>query len=57
MEVNNLINATGIKAEPLYKRMLCVHSYTGGIRNVYDKYGKKRHARICVKCGRRDYTG
>ena len=35
--------------------MMCVHSYSGGVRVVYDKKGNKRHAKICYKCGHRKY--
>ena len=50
-----MINATDIKIQPLYKRIFCVHSYTGGVRAVNDSKGRKRYARICVKCGKRFY--
>lgn len=41
--------------KPFWKRWLCVHKYTGGVRAVYDNKGKKRHAYICLKCGKREY--
>ncbi len=44
-----------IKLQPLWKRLFCFHEYTGGAKTVYDKNGKKKHARICVKCGKRLY--
>lgn len=49
------MKATDIKVKPPWKRWLCVHSYTGGVRTVYDNKERKRHARICVKCGKREY--
>lgn len=55
MEVDYLLNATDIKIQPPWIRWLCVHNFTGGARTVYDSKGKKRHARICTKCGQRDY--
>lgn len=48
-------NATEIEIKPLWVRWLCVHKYTGGVRTVYDNKGKKRHAYICLKCGKREY--
>lgn len=51
-----MINAHKIKEKPMLERMFCMHKFTGGIRNVFDNDGKKRHARICVKCGQRIYT-
>lgn len=50
-----LINATDIKMKPPWKRWLCVHNFTGGVRTVYDSKDRKRHARICIKCGQRNY--
>ena len=44
-----------IKVKPLFVRIMCVHSYSGGVRVVYDKRGNKRHAKICYKCGHRKY--
>lgn len=41
--------------KPFWKRWLCVHKYTGGVRTVYDNKGKKRHAYICLKCGKRKH--
>lgn len=38
-----------------YRYFICVHQYTGGARVVYDRRGRKRHARICTKCGKRNY--
>ncbi len=52
---NNLINATEIKMKPPWIRWLCIHKFTGGVRTIYDKKGRKRHAYICLKCGKRDY--
>lgn len=52
---NVLIKATEIKIKPFWERWLCVHNYTGGVRAVYDTKGRKRHARIYLKCGQRDY--
>lgn len=43
------------KIEPFYKRWFCVHKFTGGARKVTDQRGRTRHARICIKCGQRDY--
>lgn len=43
------------KMQPIWKRWLCVHKFTGGVRVVYDFKGRKRHARICMKCGQRNY--
>lgn len=54
-EKNLLINATEIKMQPPWIRWLCVHKFTGGVRTVYDNKGKKRHAYICLKCGKREY--
>lgn len=50
-----MISATEIKMKPFWKRWLCVHKYTGGVRTVYNKKGKMRYAYICIKCGKRDY--
>lgn len=50
-----MIKATEIEMKPLWKRLLCIHNFTGGVRTVYDNKGRKRYARICVKCGKRDY--
>ena len=50
-----LIKATNIKIKPFWKRWLYVHNFTGGVRAVYDTRGRKRHARIYLKCGQRDY--
>lgn len=44
-----------IKVKPLFVRIMCVHSYSGGVRVVYDKKGNKRHGRICRKCGKIKY--
>ena len=44
-----------IKVKPLFVRIMCVHSYSGGVRVVYDKKGNKRHVKICYKCGHRKY--
>ena len=44
-----------IKVKSLFVRMMCVHSYSGGVRVVYDKKGNKRHAKICRKCGKIKY--
>lgn len=41
--------------KPPWQRWLCVHNFTGGIRAVYDTKDRKRYARICLKCGQRDY--
>lgn len=41
--------------QPFYKRWLCIHKYTGGARTVHDNNGKKKHAYICLKCGKREY--
>lgn len=49
------IKVTEIKMKPFWKRWLFVHKYTGGVRTVYDKKGKKRHAYICLRCGKKDY--
>lgn len=54
-EEKNLINATDIKMKPPWVRWFCTHVFTGGVRKVYDNKGRKRHARICLKCGKRDY--
>lgn len=43
------------KIEPFYKRWFCLHKFTGGARKVIDRCGRTRHARICTKCGQRDY--
>lgn len=51
---NKNIKDIGIK--PFWVRILCVHKFTGGVRTVYDKKGKKRHAKICWKCGQREYV-
>lgn len=48
-------NVEDVEIKPLWVRILCVHNFIGGIRTVYDKKGIKRHARICWKCGQRDY--
>ena len=50
-----MINVKEIKIKPFYKRLLCFHKYTSGIRVIHDKSGKKRHAWICTKCGDRIY--
>lgn len=50
-----MINATEIKMKPPWARWLCIHNFTGGVRTVYDKKDRKRHARICLKCGQRNY--
>lgn len=50
-----LINATEIKTKPPWERWLCIHKYTSGVRTVYDNKGKKKHAYICLKCGKREY--
>lgn len=50
-----LINASKIEIKPFWKRWLCIHNFTGGVRTVYDDKGKKRHAYICLKCGKREY--
>ena len=50
-----MIKATEIEIKPFWKRWLCVHNFTGGVRVVYDIKGRKRHARICMKCGQRNY--
>ncbi|MCI8718412.1 MAG: hypothetical protein K2N61_08600 [Lachnospiraceae bacterium] len=55
MEEWLLINPREIKIQPLWKRWLCVHKFTGGARVVYDREGRKKHARICLKCGQRQY--
>lgn len=47
--------ATKIEVKPFWVRLLCAHNYTGGARFVLDSKGKKRYARICRKCGKRDY--
>lgn len=54
-EKSLLINVSEIEVKPFWKRWLCVHKFTGGVRTVYDNKGKKRHAYICLKCGKRDY--
>ena len=41
--------------KPFWKRCLCVHKYTGGVRVIYNNKGKKRHSYICLKCGKREY--
>lgn len=51
-----MINATEIKMKPPWIRWICAHRFTGGVRVVYDNNGKKRHARICEKCGQRNYV-
>lgn len=50
-----MIRATDIIMKPFWIRWFCTHDFTGGVRTVYVKNGKKRHARICKKCGQRDY--
>ena len=55
MRRNNLIKATEIEIKPFWIRWLCVHNFTGGARVIYDSKGKKRYARICMKCGKRNY--
>ena len=50
-----LFNVSKIEMKPFWKRWLCVHKFTGGVRTVYDNKGKKRHAYICLKCGEREY--
>lgn len=50
-----MINIIEIKMKPFWKRWLCTHEYTGGVRTVCVNKGKKRHAFICVKCGKRKY--
>lgn len=51
-----MLDSNYMKIEPLYKRMFCNHQYTGGFRKIVDYKGRKRYARICVKCGKRDYA-
>ena len=51
-----MIKATETEIKPLWKRWFCIHNFTGGVRVIYDSKGKKRHARICIKCGKRDYA-
>lgn len=50
-----MIRATDIEVKPFWIRWFCLHEFTNGVRTVLDKKGKKRHARICMKCGQRDY--
>lgn len=50
-----MINAKEIEVKPFWKRCLCAHYFTGGARTVYDNKNQKRHARICIKCGQRQY--
>ena len=50
-----MIKATEIEIKPFLERWICVHKFTGGARVVYDSKGRKRHARICLKCGQRNY--
>lgn len=35
--------------------IICVHCYEGGARAFFDRRGRKHHARVCVKCGKRKY--
>jgi len=50
-----LVNPKEIKIQPLYKRWLCIHEFTGGARVIYDRKNRKKHTRICLKCGKRQY--
>lgn len=50
-----LVNAANLKMKPPWIRLLCVHRFTGGARTVFDNKGRKRHVRICIKCGKREY--
>ncbi len=44
-----------IQAKSPWERWMCIHKFSGGVRTVYDSKGRKRHARICSKCGKRKY--
>jgi hypothetical protein len=45
-----------IKVKPFWKRWLCNHDFTGGIRVVSFNRSRRKHARICKKCGKRVYV-
>lgn len=50
-----IIDPIDTKIKPFWIRWLCLHNFTGGVRVVFDNKGRKRYARICLKCGKRDY--
>lgn len=54
-EMKIYLKTEDIVIKPFWVRWFCFHHFTSNLRVVFDRKGNKHHAKICVKCGKRNY--